>query len=322
MAFTRFVAPTLMVVAFLHGSARGADGDLGQWLRQRILAVENLSGRERLPDHMLDQIERAGAHTQRPVPAALLRIAKRSDDFDAMRYFDVFEHLSMEKGYVLDWVYDFDGIGGQPVLYARKAEHAPFASEAELKASVRERARLDEVERLEAEHRKRIALLTDAADRRDEYAKLVRRLEEIPERECQLHYLERVHIDGTRDGYLEYALLYLLGSRFCLYWHALSREIQIVSGAQGLGELKARLQPSGKPEGSLASPRGVPFAEAAKLDLTPRVTISGDAAVVTIVTFSKWNGFVRESLSIGRAFPHITKMSRATLVPYSCGLLF
>jgi hypothetical protein len=66
----------------------------------------------------------------------------------------------------------------------------------------------------------------------------------------------------------------------------------------------------------------VPFAEAAKLDLTPRVTISGDAAVVTIVTFSKWNGFVRESISIGRAFPHITKMSRATLVPYSCGLRF
>jgi hypothetical protein len=50
------------------------------------------------------------------------------DEFDANRYFEVLDHLSMEPGYTLDYVYQFDGLGGYPVLYARPLDAAPFAT--------------------------------------------------------------------------------------------------------------------------------------------------------------------------------------------------
>jgi len=53
---------------------------------------------------------------------------KRGTEFDVTAYFDVLDHLSMEPGYVLDYVYLFEGIGGRPVLYARREGLPPFAS--------------------------------------------------------------------------------------------------------------------------------------------------------------------------------------------------
>ena len=41
------------------------------------------------------------------------------EGFDPNTYFDVFQHIQMEPGYVLDWVYQMDGLGGFPILYAR-----------------------------------------------------------------------------------------------------------------------------------------------------------------------------------------------------------
>ena len=48
------------------------------------------------------------------------------EGFDANSYFDVFQHLQMDPGYVLDWVYQMDGLGGFPILYARQAEAERF----------------------------------------------------------------------------------------------------------------------------------------------------------------------------------------------------
>lgn len=56
---------------------------------------------------------------------------KTSSDFNVSEYFTVLDRLSMEPGYVLDYVYYFGGIGGEPVLYARKADQAPYRDYAE-----------------------------------------------------------------------------------------------------------------------------------------------------------------------------------------------
>jgi hypothetical protein len=45
--------------------------------------------------------------------------ARTGEEFDANAYFDILDHLSMEPGYVLDYVYCNDLMGGYPVLYAR-----------------------------------------------------------------------------------------------------------------------------------------------------------------------------------------------------------
>jgi len=65
---------------------------------------------------------------------------KRGTEFDVNAYFDVLDRLSMEPGYVLDYVYLFEGIGGRPVLYARPQERAPFAAYEDLVAAQGEQA--------------------------------------------------------------------------------------------------------------------------------------------------------------------------------------
>jgi len=59
---------------------------------------------------------------------------KTGSEFDVMQYFRVLDHLSMQPGYVLDYVYRYDGMGGYPVLYVRPAGQPPYATEADLAA--------------------------------------------------------------------------------------------------------------------------------------------------------------------------------------------
>ena len=54
--------------------------------------------------------------------------ARASTDFDVARYFEALPRLSMEPGYVLDYVYYMDGFGGLPWLYARPAETPRYAT--------------------------------------------------------------------------------------------------------------------------------------------------------------------------------------------------
>ncbi len=53
---------------------------------------------------------------------------KQGGEFDANEYFNVLTHVSMQEGYVLDYVYLTDFLGSNPVLYARPEEQTPYAS--------------------------------------------------------------------------------------------------------------------------------------------------------------------------------------------------
>ncbi len=57
--------------------------------------------------------------------------ARTGDEFDVNQYFTVLQHLSMEPGYVLDYVYHLDALGGLPILYARRAEEPAYRTESE-----------------------------------------------------------------------------------------------------------------------------------------------------------------------------------------------
>jgi hypothetical protein len=59
---------------------------------------------------------------------------KTDQDFDVNEYFRVLDRLSIEPGYVLDYVYYNDGIGGEPVLYARKANQPAYRDYNEISA--------------------------------------------------------------------------------------------------------------------------------------------------------------------------------------------
>jgi hypothetical protein len=53
---------------------------------------------------------------------------KDGSEFDVNQYFNLLTYLSMREGYVLDYVYQNDDMGGYPLLFARPAELAPYTS--------------------------------------------------------------------------------------------------------------------------------------------------------------------------------------------------
>lgn len=56
-------------------------------------------------------------------------------EFDPNQYFAKLTHLSMQPGYVLDYVYQFDFMGSFPVLYARPTDQPQFVTSDEYYAA-------------------------------------------------------------------------------------------------------------------------------------------------------------------------------------------
>jgi hypothetical protein len=71
---------------------------------------------------------------------------KVGGEFDVMQYFSVLDRLSMQPGYVLDYVYHYDPMGGNPVLYVRPANQQPYTNEAALPAGFDKSGYLDHVQ--------------------------------------------------------------------------------------------------------------------------------------------------------------------------------
>ena len=96
---------SFLIVFVLLLSACGPASDKSGTIstcRATVKAISALTGGLEIPDYFL---------AENPV--------KTGSEFDVMDYFSVLDHLSMQPGYVLDYVYHYDGMGGYPVLYAR-----------------------------------------------------------------------------------------------------------------------------------------------------------------------------------------------------------
>ena len=66
--------------------------------------------------------------------------AKTGDEFDVNAYFEALDHLTVEEGMALDYVYHYDGMGGFPVLYVHSADEPPFLTEADYQTARGEEA--------------------------------------------------------------------------------------------------------------------------------------------------------------------------------------
>jgi hypothetical protein len=82
-------------------------------------AFVDLNHSQRLPDHLMQE-----------------NPEKDGSEFDVNAYFDVLDHLSMEPGYVLDYVYRYDGMGGSPVLFTRPEDQSSPTTYAEYAAAL------------------------------------------------------------------------------------------------------------------------------------------------------------------------------------------
>ncbi|MBN1475694.1 hypothetical protein JXA47_02975 [Candidatus Sumerlaeota bacterium] len=132
----------------------------------------------------------------REIPPQLLTgdAVSGEDVFDVNDVFTVLTHLSMEPGYVLDYVSQADSMGGHPVVYARPASAPSFASFDEYQSAL-------------------------AAETSGEAA--------------GSPPVEHLQTDGTEDGFFELAVFLIMGEQFYLDWDTTHNDTTVVCDTQG-----------------------------------------------------------------------------------------
>lgn len=147
------------------------------------------------PSYCQGMADRLSALTEGlEVPAHLIEgdAVRIGEDFDVNRYFTVLDQLSMESGYVLDYVYYNGGIGGEPVLYARKEDQPSYRDCNEFYAA-----------------RESAGRPVDSPSHEEEY----------------LHHIKA---NATPEGFFQLYLLRIMAGQFYLFWHANYDDYKVV----------------------------------------------------------------------------------------------
>lgn len=109
--------------------------------------------------------------------------------FDVNKFLEALDRLRIDEGFVLDYVYAFDGHGGEPLIYVRSTDDEPLHEPEEYW----ERFSLPKSEML---------------------------LGEEPSSVARLPYLRHLQFERNAEGFFEFALFCMLVPRFYLYWHS------------------------------------------------------------------------------------------------------
>ena len=241
-------------------------------VQKTVDEIRHLNEQQELPDHFASS--RA---------SGLQYHLRHPDDFDPNRYFRKLNHLHMEPGYTLDYIYRCWGGDGCPVAYARK--------EGETDTMLYAR------------------LWPDSLGGYDE--------EEIHSLVGDV--LNHVIADGTPEGFFQLAVFVIMGGQFYLAWHALYNDRRILCDESALRDLINDLKRTNygtEPSQDLVS-------AAFDLDLAPRITMTDSTCIVSLVTFSKWKGFARERYSCRRRFPHVLECVEVHVeLQYDCRIAF
>lgn len=126
------------------------------------------------------------------------------DVFDPNQLMEPLTTLHLQPGYTLDFIYQFDGMGGSPILYARRIADPPFEVLADYTDF------MEECQALQG---------TGACD-----------------------YMRYINCEDTPQGYFEWVLLQEMGGQFYLYWHSGYRETEIIASRERLEVLAAGLK--------------------------------------------------------------------------------
>jgi hypothetical protein len=176
---------TLAVVACSCPFSLPTPSETEAW-QEDVDQIISMTHSLRIPGHLLDPEK----------PAT-------EDVFDPNTLIDALDHISMQEGYVLDFVYRDDGMGANPILYARPENEAPF-------------------ENFEA--------FTRAAGDCSKGGKT-----------SPCSYMDFIISDGTEQGYFQWVLMRMMGDQFYLYWHANYHDAEIIASQESLETLTEQL---------------------------------------------------------------------------------
>jgi hypothetical protein len=145
-------------------------------------------------------------------------------------------------------------------------------------------------------------------------------LEDVPENTELPDFHDYLKVEDVEQGYFEYVVMDMLAGQFYLYWHSNYNDTRIICNREDVNDIVASVS-----SGDFGYK--MDLAQQAKAramsNIEPSVRLTGDAAIVELITFTKWGGFYRLTYTISRAFPHkIIDTQRDNLVPYDCGVMF
>lgn len=216
--------------------------------------------------------------------------------FDVNAYFSVFDHLSVEPGHTLDYIYMSDGIGGKPVLYAYQESDGPLNSYPEF------------VRATGAEYQATFQVIEHSDD-----------------------YLAHIQIDDTHEGYFQYAALSIMDDQFYLNWHANYNDTTIITSEEEAFEAFSAANFLEDREEGEWTKEELTFLTWTKwiesripgLNYTPAVVMKDEYAIVRFIVFSQWGGFQEVTTTIKRTFPHeILEWKQKNRIFYYSGVMY
>jgi len=205
---------------------------------------------------------------------------KLPEDFDVMEYFGVLSHLKVMPGKALDWVYLKGDLGGFPVLYVRSASDPPYRYFSELPS--REGERLGWTQQPQ-------------------------------------DYLLGIETDGSEAGFVQLAVLAVVGGQFYQIWHAGYNDLTPVCNKHQLWDILARM----KEDNPFFRMPVKDRLRSAFVRTRPRVRLTETTAQVELLVFSCWGGFQRQQFTFSRTAPcRLLDRTTKTVVAYDCGVMF
>lgn len=219
-------------------------------------------------------------------------VAPREGDFDPNEYFQILPHLSIEPGYVLDYLYSFsDYWGGSPIIYARKIDDPPFTNKDEFLHSFYDNEELR-------------ALYSD------------------PSEYHYYNYLSKIQVEDSPEGYLEYALFLEFGRHFYLDWHELYYETEILCDDKDAYYAYSIISELERKAGYDLDDYLEIKNRAKQIDYTPFVQIHAEYVLVRYVYFSEYGGFTEVIYRLNREYPSHYTVRNTTLVDYESPIKF
>jgi hypothetical protein len=172
----------LPIACQIGGRAIEEDSEMAMTIQEDIHQVEVLYNSQSVPDHFSEE-----------------NAIRRGDEFDPNKVFEIFDHLKMEEGFTLDYVYDANSMGGYPELYARRIDSERYET------------------------------LLDYTEAHPEC------FEDGAPTDC--FYMNHVKADDTEEGFLQLVIFYRMGDQFYLVWHANYNDAVVIVGNEGLEKI-------------------------------------------------------------------------------------
>lgn len=230
------------------------------------------------------------------------------DEFDVNQYFDVLTDISMEPGYTLDYVYSTALYNGYPILYARRDDTERYATFSEYRQAVPASGTESEF------------FWSRLGDMMNDDTEVDFDLPDETYMLLNQGYLAHVVVnDDGENGYLQLALLYILGDQFYLQWHANYDDDTIICNQEHLSHsLAEHVDWMHLEVDTEEIVRGVDG-----ISLEPEVIVKNSSVEVSLVLFTKWGGLFRVSYEISRDRPYIIiETERENIYDYYCGIVF